>query len=888
MAEYLDKLRPDRDLQCYFERPSAIAALSEASETRFTVSGCWRSQFDWAVVEWNRDNVFEHPAFRYLPDGDLSGLRLSYEETRSTCIALDSTWYSTVDWPYLRIWTEDALYKISLKEHATPVDGSYGGASAGFDLDGTAVAGDYVELAWGSEHHSYQMVTGDMLENAAQAIAASIQAYSPVMKATADGRRITLTYSTESGANGNRIGVYCNIAGRLADWKILSGGTSPTKWRVNLDFACLQDEGGAIVPASAIRKMRWTWAADIQPGAFTRSEFAVAVTDWTVTGLKRRYRVAGAGSRRLEDDSPDMHYEGQWTEGRGNFSGGSLRYTTVPGSRVTCSYRAEKAHSLYLGTRRAPGCGSATVAVDGRTPQTFQLGLDGEDVLVRILVADLPGCIDHTVTVTHSGTTGSYLYFDFLEAAVAGEELPLASPDAQTTLATDWDTDHSIALAPERTAWMIRSLGFQGRANHYVGALWFYELVRPGHRYASGTIEFTGAPEFGRTTQILVGPTVLSHLNLIGDSADSIAKAFELEINAGSTGVWAQADGGRLTISSRAMGTTGNAITIDASTNSGAFQAQKSGSELDGGADGDWRTDLSAIPRLNRAVRDWSRSFYRAMAEHGSAVAAAFSMELQHGDPSPEADIAQRYPDGLPCVLNTPALQTNFSRTSGDFWKQSYSDMAAIMAEAGQEPFLQFGEVQWWYFPTDGSGMPFYDAYTTSRFEATYGRPMHIFANGDALAASYPVECAFLSQLIGEFTDAIMAFVRETQPQARFEVLYPPDVNEAPLNAAVNLPAAWSPSKLDSFKTENFTYTGSRDLDKARDSIALPIKLGFTRDKGAHLVGIGDYASPWEKETQLAKGEGFGSVVLFALDQYCLMGLDFSPREGGRSTFLGA
>ena len=40
----------------------------------FTVSGTWRQQFDWAVIEWNRDNVYEHPAFRNLPDGDLSGL----------------------------------------------------------------------------------------------------------------------------------------------------------------------------------------------------------------------------------------------------------------------------------------------------------------------------------------------------------------------------------------------------------------------------------------------------------------------------------------------------------------------------------------------------------------------------------------------------------------------------------------------------------------------------------------------------------------------------------------------------------------------------------------------------------------------------------------------
>jgi hypothetical protein len=51
--------------------------------------------------------------------------------------------------------------------------------------------------------------------------------------------------------------------------------------------------------------------------------------------------------------------------------------------------------------------------------------------------------------------------------------------------------------------------------------------------------------------------------------------------------------------------------------------------------------------------------------------------------------------------------------------------MANVMAAAGVQPYLQFGEVQWWYFcpPTDpangnwtpiaNGGMPFYDPYTT-------------------------------------------------------------------------------------------------------------------------------------------------------------------------------
>src|ERR1700704_4078000 len=106
MPETLEKLSPDRDLQCYFQRPSAIAALSAASPNGFTVSGTWRQQFDWTVIEWTRDNVFEHPAFRYLPISDLYGLTLTYNEVRENCIPLDSDLFPTVDWPNLRVWAD--------------------------------------------------------------------------------------------------------------------------------------------------------------------------------------------------------------------------------------------------------------------------------------------------------------------------------------------------------------------------------------------------------------------------------------------------------------------------------------------------------------------------------------------------------------------------------------------------------------------------------------------------------------------------------------------------------------------------------------------------------------------------------------------------------------
>ena len=80
-------------------------------------------------------------------------------------------------------------------------------------------------------------------------------------------------------------------------------------------------------------------------------------------------------------------------------------------------------------------------------------------------------------------------------------------------------------------------------------------------------------------------------------------------------------------------------------------------------------------------------------------------------------------PAGDPILLPTPSLQTNFSPTSLAFWKVVYEEMAAIQAAAGLTPYLQFGEVQWWYFPNDGlgtnfSGMPFYDAWNLATFAA--------------------------------------------------------------------------------------------------------------------------------------------------------------------------
>jgi hypothetical protein len=663
-----------------------------------------------------------------------------------------------------------------------------------------------------------------------------------------------------------------------------------------LPFATLVDPVLGLVPATAIRKLRWTYAAALQAGAFVRSEFQVVVSNWTVTGSGQGYSIAGPGSRRIEDDSNQVQYAGTWTSSGGNYSGGTIHSTSATGSSVSCTYTSSQDHSLYLGTRLIDPGTLISIVVDAGSPFTVNLDVPSEDVLIRTLLGQL-GSGTHTVTVTQVGDTGTYFYFDFFEIAILSTTLPTETTELSLAAATDWDTNHSLALAPERTAGMIYALGFRARVNHYAGALWFYELNCVGQQYASATVTFSGSPDPNLITQIILGTvgepsstdSTIEHLNLIGDTTVTLATAFALLLNNGYTAVWAQASGSQVTIYSRAMGSAGNAITLATSANTTDLTITTSGSALSGGVDGNWYTDLEVVPRINRAARDWSQSYFTALNGYGFDATASFSMELGNGDPSTAAGIAQVYPDGVAVIVSTPALQTNFSPTSAAFWQQVYLDMATVLTAAGLTPYLQFGEVQWWYFPDDGSGMPFYDAYTTSTFQAQYGQPMAVITSNTVDPTTVPQEAVFLPGLIGSFTAQMRSFVRATYPSCRFEVLYPPDTNAFPLTSVINYPANdWTPANLNCLKTENFTYTAARDLDLCVTSIDYADIYGFTPSERSHLVGVSDPSTAWLKEVRLAQAEGLESVVLFALDQMCLIGYSLPLSTGmRRSAQLG-
>jgi hypothetical protein len=237
--------------------------------------------------------------------------------------------------------------------------GSYVAATTQFELQGTPTAGDYIELAWLDQHFNYQLTSSDTLATAINSLAYAITVNQTVglVTATANSNQITLTYLGAPGSNGNRIGVYGTVHGAGTEsWSpafaLFSGGQSPQAWQISLNFSSLLDVNGVSVPVTNVRKMRWTWAADLQPGTFQRTEFSVVVSGWTLSGGSLQYSVAGPGSRRAEDSAGDeIVYHGAWSSALGNFSGGSIHWTTTPGDSLSFSYTAPRGSLPLLGNQ---------------------------------------------------------------------------------------------------------------------------------------------------------------------------------------------------------------------------------------------------------------------------------------------------------------------------------------------------------------------------------------------------------------------------------------------------------------------------------------------------------------------------------------------------------
>ncbi len=240
----------------------------------------------------------------------------------------------TVDWPYLRIWADsggtetiyqgaadelrDAGRQLHARDGAVRVAGH--GDSGG--LHRTRLAGSALQLPDCRRRHAGQRGQraggDDHGESGDRAGERHVQRNANYADLPGTGMR--------PGSNGNRIGVYGTVHGAGTEswtarrrWGLFDGGVSPADLAGEPEFQ--QPDGCQrrhTVPTNNVRKLRWTWAADLADLAILRE--ASSRWRWQLDRQRNEaavYSVAGPGSRRIEDDDLAVSYQGTWSRGAG-------------------------------------------------------------------------------------------------------------------------------------------------------------------------------------------------------------------------------------------------------------------------------------------------------------------------------------------------------------------------------------------------------------------------------------------------------------------------------------------------------------------------------------------------------------------------------------------
>lgn len=717
------------------------------------------------------------------------------------------------------------------------------------------------------------------------------------LRATTDGTTLRIE-TVEGGYDANFITIY-------AVWKTdtltteqkatLRGGASTAVLRVTLDFDALG--------IAEIRQMWMTFAPRLANAAeYETTEWRAQFTNWSVTGpeAKRRLRVAGPGSVRVNSPAPACRYEGAWTDATGFYMDNTARRTTATGAAVTVRYFCGAPHELWLGTELSDGAGVVSVTLDGQPLNPLTLSLPTQEpVVTRRRAAAMVAPGEHVATLRLAA--GTAFVFDFLEAAVPGD-IPASLP-ARTNAspALDYSTDHTYKLPPGRILWMFEKLGYRGPVNEYIGVFWWNERKRTGGTLGSRSLTFTGGFKPGDQILITIGGQVCGKTVFPHETLDTLAKHFEYLINATYVGVWAKAEGDVLTLYARSAGAAYEfPVTTVTERVTGSTGAVLGAGSISSGSMGVWEVDPAAQHALNRGAREWHADFYRECAARGLTATTACSMELVN---PPEA-FAARYPDGSPVVTavgfaNLHSTHCAFRSDMLAYQKRVYEELAGLQAGAGQTPSLQCGEFTWWYF-TNGSGMAYYDSETAELAALALGRPLHVFTGAnDNPQVNGGADATFLRNRLRDYVSALMAHVRSRFPGARFEVLFPYDVNHpvprgvhqlgGRMNRYVNLPVEWeSPgSGLDGFKLEALDFGAwSRDLDLMRECQQFAASLGWPRAKLRMMTPVFRAGYPWYKEAEHALGLGYGAVNLWAFDHVCLYGLEW-PGMKGLSRYQG-
>ncbi len=191
-----------------------------------------------------------------------------------------------------------------------------------------------------------------------------------------------------------------------------------------------------------------------------------------------------------------------------------------------------------------------------------------------------------------------------------------------------------------------------------------------------------------------------------------------------------------------------------------------------------------------------------------------------------------------------------------------------------------------------GGSMAYYDPITSAAARTVLGRPLYKFTcQDDDPTVNSGADASFLAGQLKAHIDAIRAEVLSHYGNARFEILYPNDVNNpvcylgehvsypqgGRINAAVNLPSAWKTkagSGLDRFKVEALSWGAqylNLDLAEQAISFALTPNLSWDVADVAYLVPWFNGTCPWPYEFQSASARGLALINFWAYDHLAMM-----------------
>lgn len=189
-----------------------------------------------------------------------------------------------------------------------------------------------------------------------------------------------------------------------------------------------------------------------------------------------------------------------------------------------------------------------------------------------------------------------------------------------------------------------------------------------------------------------------------------------------------------------------------------------------------------------------------------------------------------------------------------------------------------------------GGGMAYYDANQSDAASTSLSRSLAPFyTQDDDPTINSSADSNFLAARVKNYTDAIIAGVLAAHPTAKFEVLWPNDVNFATcyytptepypqggrMNHAVNLPVGWqtkSGSGFDRFKIEALSW-GSQyvNIDNAKETMQYPFTdLSWDMADTRYLIPWFNGGCPWKNEYAFATNVLIPFLNFWAFDHFVL------------------